>query len=139
MAANPDSVVRTWFEEVWNRGLEDTIDRLFAVDGIAHGLPGNDLKGPADFKPFFRNFRGAFPDMRIEVTRSVTEGDMIAVHCRVTGTHTGHTMGKATGNPMEFLGMCIARVRNGQIVEAWNSFDFLTLYQQLGLLPKLPV
>jgi len=40
---------------------------------------------------------------------------------------------------MEFWGMCIARVRNGQIVEGWNSFDFLALYQQLGLLPQLPV
>jgi hypothetical protein len=34
--------------------------------------------------------------------------------------------------------MCIARVAGGQIVEAWNSFDFLGFYQQLGLLPQLP-
>ena len=139
MTASPDSLIRTWFEEVWNQGSEDTIDRLLASDAVAHGLPGADLKGPADFKPFFRNFRAAFPDIRIEVARTVTEGDMVVAHCRVTGTHKGHTMGKATGNQMEFWGMCIARVRNGQIVEGWNSFDFLALYQQLGLLPQLPV
>jgi steroid delta-isomerase-like uncharacterized protein len=139
MTASPDSLIRTWFEEVWNQGSEDAIDRLLAADGVAHGLPGADLKGPTDFKPFFRNFREAFPDIRIEVARTVTEGNMVAAHCRVTGTHKGHTMGKATGNRMEFWGMCIAHVRNGQIVEGWNSFDFLALYQQLGLLPQLPV
>jgi hypothetical protein len=31
--------------------------------------------------------------------------------------------------------MGIAHVKGGQVVEAWNSFDFMSLYQQLGLLP----
>jgi steroid delta-isomerase-like uncharacterized protein len=138
--ANPDTVLRTWFEEVWNQGREETIDRLFARDGLAHGLPGAaPLRGPEAFKPFFRNFRSAFPDIRIDVIRTVTEGDMGAIHLRVTGTHTGHTLGlPATGKPAEFSGMCIARIRDGQIVEAWNSFDFLTFYQQLGVVPQLP-
>jgi steroid delta-isomerase-like uncharacterized protein len=131
--------MRSWFEEVWNQGREDAIDRLFAVDGLAHGLPGGvALRGPADFKPFFRSFRGAFPDIRVEVIRSVTEGDMVAVHCRVIGTHTGDTLGMAaTGKNTEFWGMCIARVRDGKILEAWNNFDFLVFYQQLGLVPPL--
>ena len=34
--------------------------------------------------------------------------------------------------------MVIVRVENGRIVEGWNSFDFLGLYQQIGLLPQLP-
>ena len=139
MAANPDLILRAWFEELWNQGREDTIDRLFAADGLAHGLPGGAaIRGPAEFKPFFRSFRGAFPDIRIEVLRTVTEGDLVAGHCRVVGTHKGDTMGKATGKPTEFSGMCILRVRDGQIVEGWNSFDFLTFYQQLGWLPPLP-
>lgn len=33
--------------------------------------------------------------------------------------------------------MGIARIRDGLIVEAWNAFDFLTLYQQIGMLPAL--
>jgi hypothetical protein len=30
------------------------------------------------------------------------------------------------------------RIGNDQIVEGWNCFDFLTLYQQIGVLPQLP-
>jgi predicted ester cyclase len=29
--------------------------------------------------------------------------------------------------------MCIARIENGKIAEAWNNFDFLSMYQQLGM------
>jgi steroid delta-isomerase-like uncharacterized protein len=139
MLASPDAVVRTWFEEVWNQGREETIDRLLARDGVAHGLPGGDvMRGPEAFKPFFRNFRGAVPDIHIEVVQTVTEGDRVAVHCRVKGTHRGPLLGiPATGKPADFSGIVILRIRDGQIVEAWNHFDFLGFYQQLGLLPQL--
>jgi hypothetical protein len=33
--------------------------------------------------------------------------------------------------------MTIVRVENDMIKEAWNSFDFMSLYQQVKLLPKL--
>jgi len=31
----------------------------------------------------------------------------------------------------------MARVQNGKLVEGWNSFDFLTMYQQIGMI-QLP-
>ena len=55
------------------------------------------------------------------------------------GRHTGDTLGgKATDKPVDFTGVTIARVENGNIVEGWNNFDFLTMYQQLGWV-ALPV
>lgn len=33
--------------------------------------------------------------------------------------------------------MCVAIVRGGKIGEAWNNFDFLAMYSQLGVLDKL--
>lgn len=138
MPASPDSVMREWFQEVWNQGQEVAIDRLFDADGLAHGLPGASLRGPDAFKPLYRTFRGAFPNIRIDVVRTITEGEMVAAQLRVSGTHQGDHMGiLATGRPTDFTGMCIAQVRNGKIIEAWNSFDFLTLYQQLGVAPQL--
>jgi len=40
-----------------------------------------------------------------------------------------------TGKKVAFTGLCIARVKNNQIVEAWNNFDFLSMYQQVGAVP----
>jgi steroid delta-isomerase-like uncharacterized protein len=139
MSAAPADVMRTWFEEVWNQGREATIDRLLAPDGVAHGLPGGDVRGPAAFRDVFHAFRGAFPDIRIVVERMVTEGDVVAVYCRVTGTHTGSSLGiPPTGQRVDFNGVVFARVADGLVHEGWNCFDFLTMYQQMGVVAATP-
>ena len=89
MPASPSDVLRSWFARVWNAGEEAAIDELYAPTAVAHGLPGGSILGPAAFKPFYRQFRSAFPNLRIEVTHTVCEGDLCVVHCQVTGTHTG--------------------------------------------------
>jgi steroid delta-isomerase-like uncharacterized protein len=136
-----DVLVRRWFEELWNQGREDTIDRLLAPGAIVHGLPtpgGQPIRGGDAFKPFFRRFRAAFPDIQVTVERTVTEGDTAAAYCHVKGTHLGDALGTpATNHRVEFHGICIVRVAGNQLVEGWNCFDFLTCYQQIGLLPQL--
>jgi steroid delta-isomerase-like uncharacterized protein len=131
------TLAHRWFEEVWNQGRESAIDELMAEDSIVHGLVDRsegEIRGPAAFKPFVRKFRTGFPDIRINVEDVVVEGDKIAARCVVTGTHTGPgIMSAPTGRPTEITGMCIVRVKDGKIAEGWNNFDFLTLYQQLGM------
>jgi len=65
-----ETLIRRWFDEVWNEGRVDTIDELFSEDGIAHGLSddtGNPLRGPSGFKEFHTKFREAFPDIVVTV------------------------------------------------------------------------
>ena len=130
--------IRRWFEEVWNKGREEAIDEMFAEDGVAHGLgdePGQDIRGASQFKPFFRSFRGAFPDLEVVVEDTVSEGDRVAARCSVRAKHSGHTLGfAATHRPVEFHGITIVRIGGGQIVEAWNHFDFMSMFRQLGAL-----
>jgi len=132
------ALIRRWFEEVWNKGREEAIDEMFAEDGIAHGLSdesGESLSGPSGFKPFFRMFRDAFPDIQVVVEDTVTEGDKVAARCSVRGKHQSDSLGfAATNQPTEFTGITIVRVRDGKIVEAWNNFDFMTMRKQLGAL-----
>jgi predicted ester cyclase len=141
MTATPEAVAREWFEQVWNQGSEAAIHRLLAAGAKMHGLPtpdGQPLAGPTAFVPFWRKFHDAFPDMRIDVARCVSAGDMVAVHCHVVGRHQGDALGiQATQRPIDFWGMGMARVRDGQIVEAWNCYDFLAMYQQMGMLPAI--
>ena len=135
MADDRVTIAHEWFEQVWNNGDESAIDRLFAEDGIAHGLVdanGHELTGPSNFKPFCQGFRGAFPDLQIVVEDTVVEGDKVVARCTVRGTHRGDGIGMAaTHKPVAFTGICIMRIRNGQIAEAWNNFDFATMNAQL--------
>ena len=136
MSEQNKELLRRWFEEVWNKGRADAIDEMFDENGIAHGLaddPSNPIKGPTQFRPFHTTFRDAFPNMTIVIEDMVAEGDKVAARCSVRGKHEGELMGRAaTQAPVEFTGMTIVRIDNGKIVEAWNNFDFMTMYKQCG-------
>jgi steroid delta-isomerase-like uncharacterized protein len=136
MSEENKALVRRWFEEVWNKGRADAIDEMFDENGVAHGLaddPSPPIKGPREFKPFHTTFREAFPSMTIVIEDMIAEGDKVAARCSVRGKHEGELMGiAATQAPVEFSGMAIVRINNGKIVEAWNNFDFMTMYKQCG-------
>lgn len=142
MATEYKTLIHRWFEEVWNKGRAEAIDEMLADDGIAHGLTdaeGNDLRGPAEFKPFFHSFRAAFPDLQVTVEETVAEGDRLAARCTVRGTHAGEGIGfAATNRPVSFTGMCMLRVKDGRIIEAWNNFDFMSMFQQVGAINPIP-
>lgn len=135
-------LVHRWFEEVWNKGRSDAIDEMLSTDVVVHGLsddPAHPWHGPAGFKEFHAKFREAFPDIIVTVEDTVREGDRIAARCSVRGKHTGESLGfAATQAPVEFTGMAIVRIKDGKIVEAWNNFDFMTLYKQLGVVQDSP-
>jgi steroid delta-isomerase-like uncharacterized protein len=131
-------VVHRWFEEVWNHRDLAIVDELLSENSISHGLmdvEGNVRRGPAGFRMLFDAFTNAYPDMHVAIDKTVSEGDYVVVHVMVTGTHLGEGIGVApTHRHVRFTGFCLIRVENGKIVEAWNQYDFMTMYQQLGVL-----
>ena len=136
--AEYETLMHRWFEEVWNKGREEAIDEMFAEDGVAHGLPtdeGDTIHGPKDFKPLFKKFREAFPDIKITVGETVSDGEKIASVCYVSGLHEGEGLGLSpTKQPVEFMGLVLIKHKDGKIIESWNSFDFMKMYAQLGAL-----
>jgi predicted ester cyclase len=115
-----------------DEGRVSAIDEMLAPDGLIHGL-GADMHGSAEFKQFHAAYRGAFPDIWIQVDDLVAEGDMVAARWSGGGTHGGAGLGLAqTNRAVTFQGMTFARVRDGRIVEGWNSFDELGLLKQIG-------
>ena len=132
---SPEEVARAWFEDVWNKGDESAIDRLFAEDGVAHGLfdaSGNELVGPAGFKPLVQAMRGALHDLQVTVEDVVTTGDRAASRFVIRAVHRGDTLGiPVTGRSVEFTGMSFIRVKDGKIAEAWNNVDFPAMFEQL--------
>jgi len=130
------ALMRRWFDEVWNQGRADAIHEIFAEDGVAHGLSDDvnaPLKGPGGFLPFQAQFREAFPNIEVVVEDQIAEDDRVATRCSVRGKHAGDSLGfAATQAPVEFTGVTITRIKDGKIIEAWNNFDFLKMYKQLG-------
>ena len=129
------SIIHEWFEEVWNQGKPEAVYRILDPKCTLYHLDeaGKDAHGPDEFLAFFTRFRGAFPDMHIQVHDAIQSGDKVAGRWTVTGTHLGDQLGMApTRNPIRIEGMSYARAKDGRIVEGWNSWDTLALFQQLN-------
>lgn len=130
------ALLNRWYQEVWNEGCTEAIDEILSAECPAHGLTdeaGNTLFGPAAFKAFHQKFRTALPDIQVTVEDLIAEGDKVVARCTVRATHQGDSLGiKATGKPIEITGVSISRIEQGKIVEGWNNFDFMRLFQQVG-------
>ena len=129
-------LLQRWFEEVWNQKREATIRELFAPDGIAHGVndQGGDIQGLAQLLPFYQRISGAFPDMKIVIEDGFSSGDKVIVRWSAEMHHQGDTLGiAASGRKVAIGGMTLARIKDGKIVEAWDSWDKLGMLQQIGV------
>lgn len=117
---------KQWFDEVWNKGNEAFIDEMMHKNVIIHGLdPQGVAHGIESFKTYYQNLRNTFPNITINITPLVHDQEFAAGYCMVSGRTADY-------KEVSFGGICVSKFKDGKIIEAWNSFDFLKMYQQLG-------
>jgi len=129
------ALIRRWFEEVWNQGREATIDELCAQHAVGHGQTpdGSDIAGPEDFKKFWHAFRAGFSTIHVEIHQTIEEGEMVMARWTLTASHSGSFLGMAPSmNRITATGMSLQRFVDGKIVEAWDNWDQLGTFAQLG-------
>jgi steroid delta-isomerase-like uncharacterized protein len=125
-------LVRRRVEEIWHQGNHAAIDDLIAADLVSNGQP----IGRAGFRQFVNAVRTAFPDLQFTIEDIVTEGDKVCVRYVGRGTQRGEFAGlPASGKAVEFTGIDIFRIVDGQFAEEWLMYDQLGLLQQLGAIP----
>ena len=127
MRSVQSTLLYKWFDEVWNQGDENAIDRLMSNDSSAFGILNDDQpKGAEGFKLFFKDFKSRFHNIRIQVDDVISQDDIESARTTVSAVHT------ESGKNVTFSGICMVRIVDGKIAEAWNNYDFLNLYEQLG-------
>jgi predicted ester cyclase len=126
-------LLQQWFDQVWNQANEDSIEQMMHKDAVLHGLDAaGTTQGIESFRQFYKNFRLTFPHVSIELTPLVSDHQMASAYCLVTAK---------TNNQREinFSGLCVGRYKDNKLVECWNNFDFLKMYQQLGHILVEPI
>lgn len=127
---SPSTVLRRWFQEVWNEKRLDRVDELARPDAITHGLGdgGAHEVGIDAFRTFHDRMRTMFSDIHF-VMHDVIEGNSMAA-----GRWTAEVRlaGATPGKEMSITGMTIIRVEDGRIAEGWNEWDRLTLARATG-------
>jgi hypothetical protein len=122
-------VMETWFQRVWAEEDKTAIDELFIPDGHARGLGQNVLIGPEGFKQFHSALCGLLSDIVITIDKSVESGDWISAVCTLKAKD------QKTKAPVVMTGSVMVKIVDGKLTEAYNHWDFMGLYSQLGLLP----
>lgn len=122
-SSGPAALVRTMLEGLFTIGTE-------ALDGH----PGMHA-----LREIFPTLKAAFPDLTIECQRQIVEGDQVASHWILRGTHHGPLFGLApTGKAVQFQNLSIAQVVEGRVTQYNSEAGWLACFKQLGALPFPP-
>ncbi|HET9405875.1 MAG TPA: ester cyclase [Candidatus Sulfotelmatobacter sp.] len=141
---SPKDLVRRFVEELWNARKLEVADEIFAANCVTHqlrsGAPVTPVaRGPEVMREHLSGWLQSFPDLRFSIEQTVVEGDRVASHLVMEGTHEGAWMGiPPTGKKVQIRMFTIHHVANGKIVEDWVLVETLGMFQQLGILPDTP-
>jgi steroid delta-isomerase-like uncharacterized protein len=123
--------------QMWNSGKSELAAEVF-TNTVEYRQPGQKtLHGLHEVTDWISNVHTAFPDFRLEITRTIAEGDHL-VHCwRTTATHRGQFLGAPpTGKRVDVQGVTVSRMTGGRIQEATILYDRLSFLEQVGAVPS---
>jgi predicted ester cyclase len=128
------ALIRSFYEEVWNKGNVEFAHQVFAENYVRHDLrPSQAEPGPAGQAKVARDFRKAFPDIHYTFDLLIAENDLVAVRWTSSATMTGKWGNiEPTGRRVTYSGVNIFRLKDGKVVEIWNHRDDLGAQQQLN-------
>lgn len=137
MSARNKAAMRRIYDEIWNQGKMDAVDELFSPDYVDHldKTPGAPT-GREGLRWFVQHWRGAFPDIHVQVLDQIAEGDKVLSRISFQGTQTGPFMGHPpSGREVSATAMVLTRFEDGRNCEGWVEIDRITMLRQLGVLP----
>lgn len=122
-------LIRRWIE-FSNAGFGGSFDEFISPDYVGHlGAAAMDRH---ELERLERGFSAAFPDAHHIVDDLIAEKDRVVLRTTARATHRGEFEGIApTYRSVEFTGLVVYRIENGQIAESWGEIDFLRLIREL--------
>lgn len=105
--------------EIYAVGDLSALDQLIAPNYIGHVAAGDrDLEGFRQSIKYFHNLF-VYGEDSFEVNDQFVEGEKVATRM------TAHVKMRATGEPVTLIGINIARIVDGKLVEEWNTWEQL--------------
>jgi len=134
MTQDHKTVIRRVFDEVWNNSDFSLLDQVYGPDYVAHvaGAP-QDVQGLEQFKQFVALHSVLASDLNFSVDDQIGEGDRVATRwSAISAPTSGLVSEPSNAQEIRVTGISIHRFADGKIVESWDNWDALTLYQAMG-------
>jgi hypothetical protein len=129
MREKNEAIFRRWIDEVWNKGIEKTVDELFAENAVAnyqYRLGRKPIQGNEEYKKFIRFIRKFFAEILVRVEQVVTEKNKVVAFLEVTAKRR-HFKGAELPVPstIKASGLCQVIIESDQIIQSWSNIDLL--------------
>lgn len=120
----------------FNERDRDTLSEVLTEDVVEHGAY-EELHGFDEIIEFLDAHFETFPDYSGTTDAMVAEADHVTVRYTVSGTHTGEYQDiEPTGRTVEWTGIGMYRIEDGEIAEIWLEEDRFGLLQQLEIVDR---
>jgi predicted ester cyclase len=136
--AEHKAVVHRLFDDVWNGRDLTVIPDLYSPEFVADYRPfAPPSHGHDGVRRMVERAATAFPDYHEELLSMVAEGDVVAVHLRISGTQLGQWGAlPPTGRRLEFEEMLwLTFDADGRVLHQRGVVDNLSALRQAGVLP----
>ena len=101
--------VRSFYEMAFNEGKpEEAVERYIGDRYTQHNPQAGD--GPEAFIGFVHWYRGEFPQLSVDIRRTIAQDDLVATHSVI----------KTSPEDRGTAAVDIFRVENGKVVEHWD-------------------
>ena len=125
--ASAGDVVREACRVIWSEGQADRVPEFYSEDFRAD-YPMTDWgEGQAGVAALARQVREDLPGYAEHIEELVEAGEEVVVRLTITGTNPRN------GETVSFRDMTMLTVRDGRICFQRGLTDYLSLYQQLGV------
>jgi steroid delta-isomerase-like uncharacterized protein len=133
------ATMRSAYDRI-NMGDIEGFGALLADDFVEHEETPGFPPTKEGVVQFFRMYRAAFPDLRMDTEDVLASGDKTVARVRATGTHQGELMGiPPTGKRVDVQLIDIMKFDDAGLVrEHWGVVDTMAMMQQLGVIPPGP-
>lgn len=123
-------LLEQWFKRVWIEADLDAVDEFFSTQAEANGLLPDMRLGPQDYRDFVPMVLALVEDVEIDLVVSTESDDWVQSLYKVSARSVSNSA------PVTVLGQVTVRVADGHFTEAYNCFDFMGFFEQLGQLPE---
>jgi predicted ester cyclase len=120
--------VRRFTNEVYIKGNMAVFDDIVAENAVLH-----DNEKKADSiemaKRQIRMITSMYSNLQITIEDIIAEGDMVAMRTTFKGVF------RRNGKNFTVPSLSLSRFKDGKIIEAWDMYDNLNIFRQLGISP----
>lgn len=129
-------IVRAFYRDVFENNKRKALCRYFSLDAVFGGTIGDLVDSRSEFLEAADILMSLFEvKPKVLINIKIDSGEWVAATTIIEATSKGSEL------PLLIRGQLIAKVKNQKIVEWHSSTDYLSLFEQLGQIPKdaLPI